>query len=152
TNGALVFLPGPLGNQELKVPQLRNLYEKTGFEDASGATTNMRGFGFEHDGAIHSIEEFVAIPILRLDTPTEQADMAAFLKSFPTGTAGGVGKQWTVRNAAAPVLATKLPVLEQQAVAGNLDLIIKGTWHGLARGFVFDPAAGAYRSDALGEA
>ena len=33
----------------MKIPQLRNMYEKTGFDHAS--QRNTRGFGFAHDGS-----------------------------------------------------------------------------------------------------
>jgi hypothetical protein len=147
TSGALFLLGSSLGNQTLKVPQLRNLYEKSGFDDLTGATVNVRGFGLLHDGEAPGIQGFVELPEARLETPEEQIPMVAYLSSFPTGMAAGVGKQWTVRGPLAPVLTTTLPVLEQQAVAGNLDLIVKGVRLGVERGYVFVPSAGAYRSD-----
>src|SRR5262249_10168957 len=36
------------GTQSIKIPQLRNLYEKVGFDRSS--LVNNRGFGFLHDG------------------------------------------------------------------------------------------------------
>src|SRR5262249_47862545 len=41
-------------SQDMKVPQLRNLYQKTGFTDAPGVV-NKRGFGFTHNGAVDNL-------------------------------------------------------------------------------------------------
>lgn len=151
TNG-LIFpldlLPG-FGGQVMKVPQLRNLYEKTGFELEVGE--NQRGFGFLHDGGFHSLQEFVEEPVTRLD-PIEQPHMIAFLLSFPTGTAAAVGHQVTTKHAGgAPSIPAELPVMQDQAVAGNIDLIVKGLRAGEQRGYWFDVATGLYEPDRVNE-
>ncbi len=152
TNGALQFLPGSRGNQFFKVPQLRNLYEKVKIDDASAANSNVRSFGFLHDGNTDSIEDFVTGPGLALETNEEQVGMTAFLKSFPTGTASAVGRQWTVTGWTSAPVSQQLPTLEQQAADGNIDLIVKGVRGGELRGFLYEPGSNTYRSDSIGDA
>ena len=50
-----------LDSQDMKVPQLRNLYTKTGFTDAPGAV-NKKGFGYMHDGAVDNVFDFLKFP------------------------------------------------------------------------------------------
>ena len=45
-----------LDSQSMKVPQLRNMYEKTGMDKTS--MSGAKGFGFEHDGADATLVEF----------------------------------------------------------------------------------------------
>ncbi len=69
--------------------------------------------------------------------------------SFPTGMAAAVGHQVTMN----PLtlgnggLVAEIAIMEGQAAAGAIDLIVKGRRKSEERGFVYDGAAGAYRSD-----
>jgi DNA-binding beta-propeller fold protein YncE len=136
-NGVATFEPFPVGpNGELhhgvvltplaetphisiKIPQLRNLHEKVGFEMTQ--TTSRAGFGFLHDGSVDSLARFMSEPPFifeaGIDAPRDQlvAGMVAFMLSFsgsdvavcngiPTGPCGSlsqdshasVGRQVTV--------------------------------------------------------
>ena len=57
TNGELTSAGLILDTQSMKIPQLRNLYEKTGFDD--GSMQSNRGFGFTHDGAEDALFDFL---------------------------------------------------------------------------------------------
>jgi YVTN family beta-propeller protein len=154
TNG-LIFpldnLPG-FGGQVMKVPQTRNMYEKTGFDFTGQNTIVKRGFGFTHDGGIPTLAQFLAEPVLQL-TPAQERHVEAFLLSFPNGTAAAVGHQLTLPpSGLTPVQAVEeIAILEQQAVAGGIDLVVKGIWNSEERGFLFDPAHSSYRPDRAAE-
>jgi hypothetical protein len=154
TSGFLVArdqMPGA-GGQVLKVPQLRNMYTKLGFEGDAGRGNDVvkRGFGFTHDGGFRTISEFLDNMAMPGDN---EPHIAAFLLSFPTGTAAAVGHQVTLLPATAgdPAARATIATLEAQAEAGAIDLVVKGLLGGEARGFWFDGGAGSYRPDRAGE-
>src|SRR5204863_17890 len=58
TNGQIINHTALQEAQDMKVPQLRNLYKKTGFTDQPGVV-NKRGFGFTHNGAVDNLFDFL---------------------------------------------------------------------------------------------
>lgn len=94
--GALLLEP-----QDLKVPQLRNVYEKTGFDKDS--RSNHRGFGFAHDGGAATLHEFLSSPVFDFgsgpDGDQRRRDVIAFVFSLSTDTHAAVGQQVTLRSA-----------------------------------------------------
>ncbi len=102
--------------QSMKVPQLRNLHEKTGF--SRDRIDNNRGFGFVHDGAFSSVEEFLSIPVFHFGDDAmgtqKRRDVVAFTMGFPTGTHPAVG--WTITLTPANV--------NDSAVQANLALMM----------------------------
>ncbi|MEM7199954.1 MAG: beta-propeller fold lactonase family protein [Planctomycetota bacterium] len=124
-------LPAPASI--LKVAQLRNLHEKTGFDLAS--TESLAGFGYLHDGSVDTIGTFLSNPdafnfnnVPGLSANQAISDMTAFLLSFsgsrmpvgdvanraePPGVPGqnahaGIGLQVTLTSIAPPVLPSVL--------------------------------------------
>jgi len=93
-NGKLAPLPpGPNGerhhflvsvdgttNVSTKVPQLRNLYERVGFELTQPQA--LTGFGFLHDGSVDSLARFVSEPVFNVRSDQDVADLVAFLLAF----------------------------------------------------------------------
>src|SRR5205085_4568623 len=61
TNGQVVNHTALLASQDMKVPQLRNLYTKTGFRDSAGVL-NKKGFGYTHNGSIDNLFDFLEFP------------------------------------------------------------------------------------------
>jgi len=84
---ALVSVDGST-NVSMKIPQLRNLYDRVGFEMSQ--TTSRAGFGFLHDGSVDSIARFVSEPVFNVTSVQQVADLVAFMLAFsgsdlPTG-------------------------------------------------------------------
>jgi hypothetical protein len=150
-----------------KIPQLRNLFDKTGMDLAH--TNSASGFGVSHDGSVDSLVRFVQ-DSFQLTNDQQTADMVAFLFSFtgsdlPTGsltdpdnapgvasqdTPAATGLQITLSNSApVPLLNTML------ALAANpfsrLGLVVKGRENGLPRGWFFEWTSGFFQSDRLAE-
>jgi len=98
TGSNQVLIPGILllEPQSMKVPHLRNMFEKTGFNRSS--TYNSRGFGFIHDGTFSSVEEFLSIGVFHFGSndigAQKRRDVSAFTMAFPTETHPATG--WTV--------------------------------------------------------
>jgi len=156
---ALVSVDGTT-NISMKVPQLRTLYERVGFELTQGKS--ITGFGFLHDGTVDSLARFVSEPVFNVQSDQQIADLVAFLLSFggsdlPTGSLGnltelpgpagrdthaGVGFQVTLDGVHAE---PRLAEMRTIADGGEVDLIAKG----MGRGWFYD--AGQFQSDRNGE-
>jgi len=139
-------------SQDLKVPQLRNLYKKTAFLDQVGAN-NKRGFGYTHDGSIDLTPNFNHGPgfVLGPDSATaadHSRDLAAYVKAFDTGIAPAVGVQITFdgTNNSDPTTLAKVDTLVGQADATNCDLIAHGVVAGQPRGWQY-VGGGQWKSD-----
>ena len=175
--------PGPAGehhlalvssdgstNVSIKIPQLRNLYERTGFE-ASQAQSRT-GFGLLHDGSVDSIARFVAEPVFAVQSLQDIADLTAFMMAFsgsdlpagsptdvlePPGVASrdshaAVGAQTTLVDAAHPTPGqlARIAAMIALADAGAVGLVVKATEGGLARGYAYT-GTGLFQSDRAGQ-
>uniref|UniRef100_A0A832MN13 Cytochrome c domain-containing protein n=1 Tax=Eiseniibacteriota bacterium TaxID=2212470 RepID=A0A832MN13_UNCEI len=156
TNGQVVNDAALQEDQDVKVPQLRNLYRKTGMTDVPGATSK-RGFGFIHDGSTDNLFNFLRLPVFTFGTGVSadnaRRDVEAFLLSFDTGLSPAVGAQVTFHGAnnADPAAVARLDTLRGQFDLGFCDLVAKGRVDGAPRGWRYaggdawlpDVAAGA---------
>jgi YVTN family beta-propeller protein len=155
TNGQIVNHFFARGSQDIKVPQLRNLYRKTGFSDRPGAVSK-RGFGFTHNGSVDNLIDFFLFMGFNFGGPPvedgNRRDVEQFLLCFDTGMAPAVGFQMTFdgRNNAAPGVIACLDTLIEQADLGNCDLVAKGKVNGQPRGWLY-AGVGMWRPDKVWE-
>ncbi len=158
-------------NVSLKVPHLRNLYERTGFE-ASQATSRA-GFGMLHDGSVDSIARFLSEPVFGVQSLQEVADLTAFMMAFsgsdlppgapsnplePPGVASrdahaAVGQQTTLVDAGNPDVGqlARIDALVALADTNEVGLVVKATVGGTARGYAY-AGGGIFQSDRAAEA
>jgi YVTN family beta-propeller protein len=138
----------PDGSQPLKVPELRNVYQKLLFN--TSAATTIDGFGLGHDGSFPGLAAFLASALFSGYTAAQKTDIIAYSVCFDTGTAPAVG--YTITLAAGTVAnsgsQTAWTTLQSQASAGNIDLIGRGTINGQLHGLLYQPASNNYISDA----
>jgi DNA-binding beta-propeller fold protein YncE len=88
-------------HSDLKVPHLRNMYEK--FGPRFGSLTNSAdppadqksGFGFIHDGSVPDLGTFLSANVFTL-TAQQVKDLTMFVLFFPTGTRPSVGRALSV--------------------------------------------------------
>ena len=144
-------------NVSMKVPQLRNMYDKVGFEATQG--TNLAGFGFLHDGSVDSLARFLNEPIFTTASVQDTADLVAFMMAFsgsdlPSGSAtnfleppgtssldthAAVGRQTTLVDATSPapgqlaLIATMIGLAD----AGEVGLVVHGHEAGIPRGWSY---------------
>lgn len=157
-------------NVSIKVPQLRNLYEKVGFELTR--TRNRAGFGFLHDGSVDSLARFVSEPVFTVANDQMVADLVAFMLSFsgselPTGNANNplelpgptsqdthaaVGRQVTVDGGNKNLPEVRNLILDMISLAdlGKVGLVVKGVQNGQARGYAY-AGNNRFQSDRLAE-
>jgi hypothetical protein len=148
TNGQIINDASLLEDIDVKVPQLRNLYKKTGFTDLPGAV-NPRGFGFIHDGSVDNLFNFLLFPGFNFGTDpnAKRRDVEAFLLAFDTGTAPAVGHQVTFNgpNNGDAGLIARMNTLETQSSGNHCQVIAKGRVGGIPRGWLFQ--GGLWRPD-----
>ena len=153
---AIVAVDGST-NISMKIPQLRNLYDKVGFEQTQ--LTNTAGFGFLHDGSVDSLAHFVSEPVFSVSSDQEIADLVAFMLSFsgsdlPTGsptdptelpgppsndTHAAVGTQTTLVDESTAESAQLALIADMIALAdaSAVGLVVKGVQAGIMRGYYY---------------
>lgn len=163
---ALVSVDGT-SNVSMKIPQLRNLYLKGGFNALT--TSNTSGFGVLHDGSVDSVERFVSEPVFNVTSNQQVADLTAFMLAFsgsdlPAGSAtnpleppgplskdahAAVGVQTTF-SSAGTADSTLINQLIAIANTGKIGLIAKGLVSGKQRGWAYI-SAGNWQSDMMSQ-
>ena len=166
---ALVSVDGST-NHAIKTPQLRNSYEKIGF-NAMTLESNA-GFGVLHDGSIDTFARFVAVPVFNVRSDQEVADLVAFILSisgsdFPAGplnhplappgtpsqdTHAAVGTQLTLdgsnnNDPAVVALIAEMLLMDETLSVG---VVVKGRQNGIARGYAY-LGGGLFFSDRASE-
>jgi DNA-binding beta-propeller fold protein YncE len=125
-----------VGSQGMKIPHIRNMYDKVGAYSVAG--DQVSGFGFLHDGSDYSMNDFLSIGAFTFSGSQKQ-DVENFQMASDTGQKPIVGQQLSVLPGnfeSAPVLA-RVGLMMAQADAGNAELIVKGIAAGEARGAVY---------------
>ena len=151
TSGQITPAAALQQSQDMKIPQLRNLYKKTGFTDAPGAL-NKRGSGFIHDGSTDNLFDFLHFPGFNFSQPSTQTadenrrDVEAFLLGFDTGMPPAVGAQVSFPGGS----SARLDTLKGQADLGNCELVAKGRVNGNPRGWWYQGSE-IWMSDKSGE-
>jgi len=161
--------------QVLKVPHLRNMYQKVGmfgmapvpfFNAGNNANLGdqIRGFGFLHDGSVdtlfrfHNATVFNQSPqINNTGIPAGPAgdqlrrNIDAFMMAFDSNLAPIVGQQITRTSANGATVDPRITLLVQRADAGECDLIAKGEIAGGPRGYLY-VGGGTFETDRASEA
>ncbi|MFN0135605.1 MAG: YncE family protein [Phycisphaerae bacterium] len=129
-------------NQSIKVPQIRNIHEKSGFSYAS--MENNFGFGHNHDGVIDGMFNFFHIQNFTgfgdgEVGDTQRRDVISYVMSFATDTHAGVGTQLTLDGSHVddPAAIDRFKLMKRLAAAGEVGLIACGKLGGEQRGFAY---------------
>ncbi len=158
--------------QIVKIPHLRNLYQKVGMFgvlDGPGVLPlnlphqgpQVRGFGFLHDGSVDTLFRFFNAVVFSDDsfggpgvgfqTLAQRRDVEQFMLAFDSNLAPAVGQRVTLDAANGATVGPRLDLLVGQAAAGACDLTAKGVVDGEPRGWV-RLADGRLQSDRAAEA
>ena len=143
-------------NVSMKVPQLRNQYEKVGFEMTQ--LDNNAGFGFLHDGSADSLARFLSARVFSVRSDQDVADLVALSLAFSGSDFGNVnpilgapaplskdshaavGAQETLSSPTATPRAAALLAL---ARSSKVDLVA----HSGSAGYAYDAAADRFLTD-----
>ena len=144
-NGLIIPASVLAETQDMVVPQLRNMYEKTRFDNT--AATNVRGFGYTNEGATDDLFTFLQFPAFTFDNDAEREDVIEFLLAFDTGTHATSGQQWTMNGTNEAAGLPRVQTFETVADLGLSGLIAKGVDSGgEMRGWLYQPG-GTYLPD-----
>lgn len=154
-------------NVSMKVPQLRNMHEKVGFD--TSVTTNRAGFGFLHDGSVDSMVAFLSEPVFSPTSDQMLADLTAMMLAFaggqlpyggtlePPATVGldshaAVGRQTTVLDGASPAPGqyALLDAMKVEADQNDVGWVVKGRQGGIERGYSY-VGGGTFQADRAAE-
>ena len=147
--GGLMSFEGGRITENFKVPQLRNVYTKAGMfgfsADGGGNTgAQIRGYGFSHDGAIDTLDNFFRDPVFFFPAPADQSrrQVISFVLAFDSDLAPVVGQQVTWRPGSPEGVESRLALLRGQATAPGgaaCDLVARGNINGVAYSALLQP-------------
>jgi Bacterial TSP3 repeat len=157
--------------QNFKIPHLRNMYMKVGMfglnlGDGTQFGNQVRGFGFQHDGAVDTMRIFLDAPGVTVPPPgppfflltnQQKTFLESFMLAFPGDLAPIVGQQITLTSSNAAAVTPRINLLIARAAAPftslilggavtECDLVVKGTVGGMARGWKRQPS-GSFLDD-----
>ena len=123
----LLVNDGAIISQDIKVPHLRNMYQKvgmfgTGFLSDEFVGDQVRGFGYIHDGTFATLDDF----FLTFDIESEdQAHrMTEFIMAYPSENSPIVGQQVTVSKYSSFEELKQLFLMMSRSTKGECDLKI----------------------------
>jgi mono/diheme cytochrome c family protein len=149
TDGTMA-IEGPGIDEDMKIPHLRNMYQKVGMfvenTQEAGAPNlgdQIRGFGYDNSGASGSLSIFLSEPVFSLNA-TQRAQLEQFVLAFPTDLAPIVGQQLTMTaaNSGRADVQARLALLvaRAQVVAPRpeCELVVRGVIGGQSAGWVMN--------------
>ena len=166
------------GTEGVKTPHLRNMYQKVGMFGMPSSPViptsdaflgdQVRGFGFNHDGSIATMFDFISItsdgagfnqspttPGGFLPGPAgelQKRQVEDFQLAFDSNLAPIVGQQTTLSRENGAVVGARIDLLIDRARAGECDLVVKGeSIHG-ERGYLYDVGSDLFIGNRSSEA
>ncbi len=167
TDGRYTFDGGVEG---FKTPHLRNLYQKIGMFGLANSPLiptsdaflgdQVRGFGFNHDGAIATVFNFISITTENggfnqsPGTPggfppgpageIQKRQVEDFQLAFDSNLAPIVGQQTTLTKWNGLIVGSRINLLIDRARAGECDLVAKGASNHGEKGYFYDVATNRF--------
>jgi YVTN family beta-propeller protein len=148
TDGTMA-IEGPGVDEDMKIPHLRNMYQKVGMFATNSQTNTphlgdqIRGFGYDNSGASGTVSGFLSAPVFTL-TATQRGLVEQLALAFPSEMNPIVGQQVTVTpaNAARTDVRNRLNLLVQRALVtsprAECELVAKGVIQNVAQGWVMN--------------
>jgi DNA-binding beta-propeller fold protein YncE len=164
--------------QLLKIPHLRNMYQKVGMfgmpavpflnaGDNGSKGMQIRGFGFLHDGSVDTILRFHNASVFNQVNPggfpisnpggfpngaagdPQRRQVEQFMLAFDSNLAPIVGQQATLGPSSGADSQNRVTLLIARATLGECELVVKGASGSEARGWLF--TGGVFQSDRLAQ-
>ncbi|HVH19217.1 MAG TPA: hypothetical protein VNF72_13020 [Myxococcota bacterium] len=164
-------------SQHLKIPHLRNMYQKVGMfgmargDDLgvggirgiqlTGSFTHqgdqIRGFGYLHDGSIDTLMRFFALSGFSLNA-TAESNMSKFMLVLDSDFAPAVGQQVTLTSTNGATAGPRIDLLIARAEASFTSQVLGGAVRecelvasvvevGRERGYLYDPVSDRFAPD-----
>jgi YVTN family beta-propeller protein len=156
--------------QHLKIPHLRNMYQKVGMFGMPAVTglfsgegnphmgDQVRGFGFLHDGSVDTLFRFHGAAVFQqnflnpggfppgLVGDTMRRQVEQFMFAFDSNHAPIVGQQVTLTRTNAATVGARIDLMIARAALNECDLVVKGVVGGEPRG-AFRKNSGNFQLD-----
>jgi hypothetical protein len=149
TDGTMA-IEGPGIDEDMKIPHLRNMYQKVGMfarnTQVPGSPSlgdQIRGFGYDHSGASGSLAVFLGEAVFTLNA-SQRAQIEQFVLAFPSDLAPIVGQQLTTTaaNSGRADVQARLTLLMQRAAVTaprpECELVVRGVIGGQVAGWVMN--------------
>jgi sugar lactone lactonase YvrE len=172
------FMSFEFETQNLKIPHLRNMYQKVGMfgmpavqflnpGDNGPKGDQIRGFGFLHDGSVDTVFRFHNATVFNQTNPggfpisnadgfpsgaagnTQRAQVEQFMLAFDSNLAPIVGQQATLAASSGADTSARVNLILARAAALECDVVVKGVLAGEQRGWVL--MGGGFQSDRAAE-
>jgi len=162
TDGTMA-IEGPGVDEDMKIPHLRNMYQKVGMFATNSQTSTpnlgeqIRGFGYDNSGASGTVSQFLSAAVFTL-TAQQRGLVEQLALAFPSDMNPIVGQQVTVTpaNAGRADVRARLDLLVQRAIVTSprveCELVAKGVIQNEARGWVMNANGNFVPSIASGAA
>lgn len=148
TDGTMSVEGGDV-DEDMKIPHLRNMYQKVGFFTKNGANRpetgpQIRGFGFDNQGASGSIDNFLSAPVFLLLGERRRLLVQDLSLAFPSEMNPIVGQQVTINsdNQSRADVQARLDMLIERALVTNprpeCDLVASAVLDGQTKRWVFN--------------
>lgn len=116
---------GELVSQDMKIPHLRNMYQKvgmfgTGFLTDEFLGEQIRGFGYTHDGAFASLDDFIMT--FNVENEEQAHRMSEYIMAYPSEHAPIVGQQVTINRQVGKAEFNQLKLMFNRAKKGECDI------------------------------
>jgi len=168
--------------QVVKIPHLRNLYQKVGMfgmpavdeilsGDNGAKGAQVRGFGFLHDGSVDTVFRFLRADVFSgmfpfsgtgFSSDTERRQVEQFVLAFDSTLAPIVGQQITLTSTNGATVGSRISllitrartawVLQGDPSAHECDLVVKGNVAGVQRSWLLNASTGTFTPDNGGAA
>lgn len=149
TDGTM-SVEGPFIDEDMKIPHLRNMYQKVGMFSINTQVPGtpdlgdqIRGFGYDHSGSSGTLDLFLSQQVFTLSA-TQRSQLEQYVLAFPTDLAPIVGQQLTVTtaNAGRADVQARLALLIQRAQVTSprpeCELVARGVLGGRSAGWVMN--------------
>lgn len=148
TDGTMSVEGGDV-DEDMKIPHLRNMYQKVGMFAKNGADRpeagpQIRGFGFDNQGASGSVDNFLSAPVFLLLGEERRLMVQDLALAFPSEMNPIVGQQVTLNpdNRNRSDVQARLDLLVERALVTNsrpeCDLVATAVLDGQNRRWVFN--------------
>ena len=148
TDGTMSVEGGDV-DEDMKIPHLRNMYQKVGMFTKNGADRpetgpQIRGFGFDNQGASGSIDNFLSAPVFLLLGERRRLLVQDLALAFPSEMNPIVGQQVTLNpdNRNRSDVQARLDLLIERALVTSprpeCDLIATAVLDGQTKRWVFN--------------
>ena len=149
TDGTMA-IEGPGVDEDMKIPHLRNMYQKVGmFAENTQISTEahlgdqIKGFGFDNSGASGTVFKFLSAEVFTLNA-TQRAQVEQFVLAAPSEMNPIVGQQVTVTSAnrTRSDVSGRLNLLVQRALVTSprpeCELVAKSVIQNVAKGWIMN--------------